>query len=106
MWNSFPWHPHKSGSLQSNRAPVAGELQEGRGFLEQLVGMSDLDMVVAVGRKAETGLKPYVSESTGELRIGDSVLRFATVRHPSFGGKGDFVKGMATVLGNTVTRVL
>ena len=85
-WNAYPFHPHRPGEPNSNRGPTAGELQLGLEILEQLTALYQPDLVIAVGNAA-----------------GHSVRKSATsapivqVRHPSHGGRRDFLAGMAAV---------
>jgi uracil-DNA glycosylase len=81
LWNAFPWHPHRSGALQSNRTPTAAEVALGRPILGALLEAFPHVHVVAVGRKAETLL--------GNLGRVEAALR-----HPAMGGAGRFRTGL------------
>lgn len=83
-WNAFPFHPHKKGEPQSNRAPLKGELLIGEKPLIQLIEMFNIKEVVAVGGKAE--------QTLNKLHI--SCQR---VRHPAQGGKNAFVEGIKRI---------
>lgn len=75
MWNAFPFHPC------GNREPNAQEIEFGRKIIKDIIEIFDLKLanIIAVGRKAEDSLKSfYIKE----------------VRHPSHGGKDDFIKGL------------
>jgi hypothetical protein len=74
LWNAVPTHP---GTASSNRRPTAGEIGEGRRFLDELARGR---RVLAIGRVAAcaTGA-PYV-------------------RHPSHGGASRFAAGLAREL--------
>ena len=80
-WNAFPFHPHKPGIDNSNRAPLKNELIIGEQFLLKLINLFEIEQVVAIGRKAEQSLK--------KLNIPSHV-----VRHPAQGGKNEFVQGI------------
>ncbi len=84
IWNAFPFHPFQAKNEQSNRKPTAVELSIGQDFLQQLIGLFDIEIVVAVGNTAEVTLN----------RMGISCQK---VRHPSHGGKNEFVAGIANL---------
>ncbi len=85
IWASFPYHPHQKGKPMSNRAPRAPELAIGRGFLTTILDLFQPAEIVAVGNNADKTLAvldiPHVK-----------------VRHPSHGGKADFVAGFRAVV--------
>ena len=81
IWNIFPFHPHSVGDLESNRTPTRAELEEGRLFLELLLEIFEIKKIIALGRKSESQLE----------KIG---LPFAYIRHPSNGGKEEFITGL------------
>lgn len=87
FWNTFPFHPHREGKAQSNRAPVAQEIREGRHYLEMLIEIYQPQCFAAVGRAAENALG---------LLFPAQKVRY--IRHPSYGGKSDFVAGMKRFL--------
>lgn len=80
-WNAFPFHPHRAGNGESNRAPLKSELLIGEKPLLKIIEMFNIKKVVAVGRKSE--------ESLEKLNISCD-----KVRHPAQGGKNDFVEGI------------
>lgn len=82
LWNAFPFHPFHEGEPESNRVPSAAELLIGQRFIEQLLGLFTFERVVAIGNQA--------SLSLNKLAIGHT-----KVRHPSMGGKNQFVAEMA-----------
>jgi len=74
LWNVVPTHP---GTRGSNRRPTTAEVRAARPFIDELTrGRSD----IAVGRLAA------------------SVLDAPYVRHPSYGGAGDFASGLRRML--------
>lgn len=81
FWNAFPWHPHRPGEPGSNRRPTAAELGRGRPILVGLIDWFQIEQVIAVGKAAATTL-------------GMAGVHFTAVRHPSFGGKAEFAKGV------------
>jgi len=85
IWPAFPFHPFKAGNPWSNRPPRASELDLGEPFVRWVLDLFPVDVVVAVGNKAETILK----------RLG---VPHRKVRHPSQGGKHDFVSGIDQIV--------
>jgi uracil-DNA glycosylase len=80
-WNVFPYHPHEPGNPLSNRCHTPFERKECRSILLKLLELLHPTYVVAIGNDAELGLT-------------DLGIDCAKVRHPSYGGKADFVAGM------------
>lgn len=81
VWNTFPFHPHKSGHALSNRKPRADEVRIGRDFMRQAVSLFQPRQIIAVGNVAESALQA-------------EALPHVKVRHPAQGGKNDFVAGL------------
>ena len=82
LWNAFPFHPFQRGNASSNRVPDAAELAIGQHFLCLLMRLFAFRQVIAIGNQAASSLS----------RLG---IAHDTVRHPSMGGKAQFVAGMA-----------
>lgn len=82
LWNAFPFHPFHEGEPLSNRVPSAAELLLGQPFIERLLELFPIEQVVAIGNQASLSL----------TRLG---IEHEKVRHPSQGGKNQFVEGMA-----------
>ncbi|GAB4569120.1 MAG: uracil-DNA glycosylase [Anaerolineae bacterium] len=84
IFSAYPFHPFKKGKPLSNRAPRAAELAQGREFLAEMLTLFPFEAVLAVGNNAEKSLQaldvPYVK-----------------LRHPSHGGKAEFVAGFEAV---------
>lgn len=91
-WNAFPFHPHKAGDGQSNRAPIKNELIIGERSLLAMLEMFDIRHIVAVGNKAEETLKKLGIEAH-------------KVRHPAQGGKNEFVQGIRRIKELTATII-
>ncbi|MDX1994578.1 MAG: uracil-DNA glycosylase [bacterium] len=88
LWNSYPFHPHLPGNPFSNRKPRMGELAIGKRFLQDMLAMFEIRQIVAIGNTA------YDALCSLEIAC-------EKVRHPSQGGKRDFVAGLERILGNT-----
>jgi uracil-DNA glycosylase len=88
LWNVFPFHPHLPGDPQSNRCHTRVERQVTWPILQALIGMIQPKGIVAIGRDAHTAM----------ARLGIPSL---PVRHPSYGGQGDFIAGLAAIYGFT-----
>lgn len=84
IWNIFPFHPHLAANPYSNRAPRVGEMRMGQAFIRRLIRMYPIERIAAVGKKAYFGLED----------MKDLSLSYQYIRHPSYGGKADFVKGI------------
>jgi len=80
-WNAYPFHPHHINKRDSNRKPNNKELQEGRYFLKRIIQIFKPKHVVAVGHSAAKAL-------------GIIGVKHQHIRHPSYGGKADFVAGI------------
>jgi hypothetical protein len=86
LWNSFAWHPHRSGDPYSNRAPTRTELEAGRAVLDGVLGAFAGARVVAVGQVAGRTLRSLGREPA------------AVLRHPSMGGANEFRTGLGTLV--------
>lgn len=82
LWNALQMHPHKPGSIWTNRTPTDEELALGAPALRLLIEAFPDAKVVAVGRKAEA-------------LVGAIGVRVAAaVRHPANGGAREFSEGL------------
>lgn len=80
LWNAFPWHPFKTESgLLSNRTPDDSELRSCAGILDQLIQITEIENIIAVGQKSYTVLN--------QLEIAS-----IKIRHPANGGATLFKK--------------
>ncbi|BAU91447.1 uracil-DNA glycosylase [Methylorubrum populi] len=86
LWNVFPLHPHAAGDPLSNRCHTRPERQASRHLLEWLVAELRPRTLVAIGRDAEAAL----------AELGMAAAR---VRHPSYGGQGEFITRMGELYG-------
>lgn len=86
MWNVFPFHPHQAKKPLSNRKPSATEVARAKQFLDSIVAILEPTTVIAIGNTAADGLeRQYPS------------LTFQRARHPSNGGKEEFLSGVKAV---------
>lgn len=94
MWNAYPFHPHGEGNVNSNRSPTGRELEVGRKFLQELIGIFGIknENIIAVGRAAEKSLTRFDF-------LKSASRSFKEVRHPSYGGQKEFCKGLDELLG-------
>ena len=83
-WNAYPFHPHRPGEPNSNRGPNARELGLGLEILGQLMTLYRPEAIIAVGNAA--------GRATGKMAARLPTLQ---VRHPSYGGRREFLDGMA-----------
>lgn len=93
IWNAFPFHPIEKGNLQSNRSPNKQERKDGIEFLLKLFSIFDIKRYYAIGN--------YAYKTLEELRNNNEIIYFdcLKIRHPSYGGKSDFLKTMEEIYG-------
>jgi hypothetical protein len=91
IWNTVPLHPHRPGQPQSNRPPKKAEEQLGWSFVEMVRGAFDIEVIGAVGRVAQRA----IDEMGGHA---------VPLRHPSQGGKAEFVSGLSRIADAGVSR--
>ncbi len=85
IWNTVPLHPHKEGQPMSNRTPRMGEQRAGGTLFADLLTIFPCKEILAVGRTAQRMLAEYGYESI-------------PLRHPSQGGKPEFIRGLMKAL--------
>jgi uracil-DNA glycosylase len=85
LWNAFPFHPHRPHNPLSNRPPTTAELHLGQPLLAEVIRLFNIQRLIAVGNKAEVAI-----QALGLLG--------RKVRHPSHGGKADFVRQLAALM--------
>lgn len=83
LWNIFPFHPHKSDNLLTNRTPTNEELDVGIEYAKKLLDLVPTLQIVAIGQKSAGTLKRY------------GVDCIACVPHPSMGGANRFKAAVA-----------
>ncbi|MGV1683747.1 uracil-DNA glycosylase [Sphingopyxis sp. NJF-3] len=81
LWNVFPLHSHRPGNALSNRRHTRSERGACNDVTLAIFELLEPDRVFAIGKDA------YLA--TEELGI-----EAVRVRHPSFGGKMEFLKGI------------
>ncbi len=87
FWNAFFLHPHLAGNVYSNRAPSAAEMKVGIECLRWLGELYQPDIVAGIGKKGT--LAAQKAFPAHEVH---------SIRHPSHGGKRDFIAGMDRIL--------
>lgn len=87
FWNSFPFHPHYEKKHLSNRAPTSDEIKEGEYYIKRLIDIFKPHVIAAIGRKGEKALKNIFPDEP-----------VVYIRHPSRGGKNQFLSGIDTIL--------
>lgn len=87
LWNAFPFHPHHPGKPESNRPPTISELEEGKQYLEIVYSLFKPERIGSIGK---AGMK-ILSQLFPNRKI-------IHIRHPSYGGKADFLKEMRKIL--------
>jgi hypothetical protein len=87
IWNTVPLHPHKLGQPMSNRTPTIHEQRAGAVMIDAMLDVFRPQRILAVGRIAQAMLAERGCEAI-------------PIRHPSQGGKPDFVRGIRDVFQN------
>lgn len=88
LWNVFPFHPHMPDDPMSNRAHNKMEGEIGQEILFTLCKLLKPRRLVAIGNDAEVAA----------LKVYDS-RKVKKIRHPSYGGKSEFLLGMQALYG-------
>lgn len=83
LWNVFPLHCHEAGRPLSNRRHKSYERAACAALTASIVAMVNPARIVAIGREAQAAMAAGGFSSVG-------------VRHPSYGGKADFLSGVRT----------
>lgn len=91
MWNAFPFHPHQTDDVFSNRNHTRGELSAIWELNLELIDILKPRHFVAIGNDAHAALN-------------NAGLKCSYVRHPSYGGQADFVKGLRQIYGRAKAR--
>jgi Uracil DNA glycosylase superfamily len=82
LWNVFPLHPHEAGEPFSNRCHTRQERAVCEELFIALLEMLAPTKIVAIGRDSAKALEKLH-------------LRSYSVRHPSYGGQSDFIRGVS-----------
>jgi hypothetical protein len=82
LWNVFPLHPHEPGKPMSNRCHTRLERNVCLPLLIWLIQTLRPNKVIAIGKDAHSILNSLSMKSFH-------------VRHPSYGGQSDFLRGIA-----------
>ena len=94
FWNSFPFHPFNVNKPNSNRTPTNEEIIEGKFYIQELIEIFNPKLIASIGRKGEKILKNIYPNEDIEY-----------IRHPSNGGKQDYIKGMNKIYNKFVQTV-
>ena len=87
FWNAFPFHPHPKNSPNLNRAPNQTEIKKGIPYLTHIQKIFRAEVIVGIGR---SGTK------AAQLAFPDLEIEY--IRHPSHGGKSEFISGCSKIL--------
>lgn len=87
FWNSFPYHPHPEGNINKNRAPTDAEIEYGVKFLQAINTIFKPSVIAGIGT---SGVDCAKRSFPG--------MEIKYIRHPSYGGKSEFVKGMDAII--------
>lgn len=86
FWNAFPFHPYERYKPKSNRQPNEREMKIGLPYLQQLADIFEISTVIGLGRRGQLQAQRCFPGKT-----------ITYVRHPSYGGKSDFVSKMGEI---------
>jgi hypothetical protein len=87
FWNAFPFHPHRRHEPESNRGPTQTEICEGLTALQLLAAWHRPERIAGLGRLG-----------TRAAQIAFPDRQIFALRHPSYGGKQEFIRGMDRLL--------
>ena len=88
LWNAFPWHPHGTEGVATNRKPRTREVVDGREAMERLLACFSHDLsIFAVGKVAEAALANWPERSCA-----------GCLRHPAQGGEAKFRDGFRSLV--------
>jgi len=87
FWNAFPFHPYPKGNENGNRTPIRKEIETGERYLKLVHALYDPELVGGIGNN---GFK-CARKAFPDIDV-------VSIRHPSFGGKSEFIKGMDEIL--------
>jgi hypothetical protein len=88
LWNVFPLHPYQPGSPFTNRNHSASERRVGEELLAALIEMTRPETAIGIGEAAQRAVVRLMPPG-----------RALGVRHPSYGGQAEFLRGMRDVYG-------
>lgn len=83
LWNVFPLHPYEPGKPFSNRCHNTTERQKGESILSELILLLKPNRLFAIGNDAARSVRRLCNDH-----------EFFRVRHPSYGGKPQFIAQM------------
>lgn len=94
LWPAYPFHPHKPGTPRSNRPPTKAEIELGRPIWQELATIMRIGTFVAIG-------------NVGHRSLAAAGIEAMKIRHPSQGGKPQFVAGIEALAAqcNDLSRV-
>jgi uracil-DNA glycosylase len=90
--NSIPLLPHKPNDPQTLRPPKRTEIREFQFILAFMIEQLQPETILAVGRRAEEALHMLKQPSY-------------YVRHPSHGGKGEFIKTLVEFFPSNISKL-
>lgn len=93
IWNSVPFHPHPSGNYEKNRKPTKDEIELFAELTENIIGILQPKKIIAIGKTAK-----YLEKCIKNLKM-------TQVRHPSYGGKQEFVIQINKLFGKKIVKL-
>ena len=83
LWNIFPFHPYIENQHLTNRCHNRVENLVGKNILLELIGILKPRKILAIGNDAYNSVEQL-----------DLNMELKKARHPSYGGKKDFLKAI------------
>ena len=93
LWNIFPLHPYEPGHPLSNRPHNLVEREIGEVFLSELLLLIQPRRLIAIGNDAFSTASRLYSRN-----------QVVQVRHPSYGGQIQFLRGMQELYPSLVNK--
>ena len=87
FWNSYPFHPYPEGNERKNRPPSPEEIEEGVKYLKAIYNLFKPNAIAGIGHLGVKCAKRAFPN-----------IHITYIRHPSFGGKADFIEGMDKII--------
>ncbi len=87
FWNAYPYHPHPKGNENKNRSPTNREIKQGVQYLQKLSRIFKPGVIAGIGKAGVDCAKQAFPKTDVQY-----------IRHPSFGGKVEFIKGMNKII--------
>ena len=79
----FPFYRYQVRRPKTDRTPTVKEIQQGSRYLKQLADIFQPPLIAGIGRKGQLSAQKAFPD-----------IDIRCIRHPSYGGKREFIEGM------------